>query len=191
MKVLGIRGSPRRRGNTDLLLEQALAAARGAGAQVETITLQGLNINPCLHCDGCLKAGICVIKDDMQQIYTELREADRLIIASPIFFMGLTAQMKAMIDRCQALWVMKYVLKQPVALNSNGERRGLFISVGGTGFSNLFQSPLVTIKSLFTVIDIKYAGEITFSRIDEKGAIKEHPTALQDAFEAGRHLVED
>lgn len=189
MKVLGIAGSPRRGGNTDLLLEQAIAGAGNAGAETETILLREMDIAPCLHCDGCLKEGKCVIDDDMQLVYPKLREADRLVIASPMFFMGLTAQTKAMIDRCQALWALKYVLKQPVALNSGGERKGFFLSVGGTGFSNLFQSAMPTIKSWFVVIEVKYAGELTFAKIDAKGAIKQHPTAMQDAFEAGKQLV--
>ncbi|MFA4837649.1 MAG: NAD(P)H-dependent oxidoreductase, partial [Dehalococcoidia bacterium] len=119
----------------------------------------------------------------------KLREADRLVIASPMFFMGLTAQTKALIDRCQALWALKYVLKQPVALNSGGGRKGLFFSVGGTGFAHLFESAMPTIKSWFAVIEVKYAGGLTFARIDEKGAIQNHPTALKDAFEAGKNLV--
>ena len=191
MKVLGIAGSPRRGGNTDLLLQQALDGAKNAGVETETIILSELNIAPCRHCDGCLEKGQCVIDDDMQQIYPKLREADRLIIASPMFFMGLTAQTKAMIDRCQALWVLKDVLKQPVALNSGGERKGLFISVGGTGYSYLFKPSLVTLKSFFAVIEVSLVGEVTFSKIDAKGEIKQHSTALDEAFEAGKKLVEE
>ena len=191
MKVLGIAGSPRRGGNTDLLLEQAMEGARSAGAEVETIVISELEIAPCLHCDGCLDTGECVIDDDMQQVYPKLRQADRLIIASPMFFMGLTAQTKAMIDRCQALWVVKDTLKQPVALNSGGERKGLFVSVGGTGYSYLFKPSLVTLKSFFAVIDVTFAGEVTFSKVDAKGEIKDHPTALKEAFEAGKKLAEE
>ena len=189
MKVLGIAGSPRRGGNTDLMLEQAMAGAGEAGGETESIVLHGLDISPCRHCGGCLEAGQCVIEDDMQWIYIKLRQADRLIVASPVFFMGLTAQTKMMIDRCQALWAMKYILKQPVALSSGQERKGLFISVGGTGFSRLFESSLATIKSFFMVLDVIIEGKLTFSRIDAKGAIKEYPTALQDAFAAGKRLA--
>lgn len=153
------------------------------------IVLHGLNIYPCKHCGGCLEAGWCVIEDDMKWIYTRLQEADRLIVASPVFFMGITVQTKMMIDRRQALWAMKYVLKQPVVLNLNGERRGLFNSVGGTEFSKLFQPSLVTIKSFFMVLDVALVGELTFSRIDARETIMEHPTALQDAFEAGKGLI--
>ena len=190
MKVLGIAGSPRRGGNTDILLEQALEGAKSIGAETETIEISDLDISPCLHCDGCLEEGNCVVNDDMQSVYTKLREADRIIIASPMFFMGLTAQTKALIDRCQALWAIKYVLKQPLALNSGGERKGFFISVGGTGYKDNFDSPRPILKSWIAVIDVKFTGELTYAKIDEKGAIKDHPTALRDAFEAGKNLAQ-
>jgi len=124
-------------------------------------------------------------------VYPKLREADRIIVASPMFFMGLTAQVKAVIDRCQALWALKYVIKEPIPLNSGGERKGFFISVGGTGFKHNFDSAYPILKSWMAVIDVKYTGELTYLKIDEKGAIKDHPTALSDAFEAGKKLVEE
>ena len=124
LKLLAIAGSPRCDGNTDLLLREVVRGAEGEGALVKAVFLRDLCIAPCRHCDGCLKTGRCVVDDDMQWIHTELRRADRLAVASPIFFMGLTAQTKAMIDRCQALWVMKYVLGLPVAANGGRERRG-------------------------------------------------------------------
>ncbi len=189
LRVLGISGSPRRDGNTDLLLQQVIAGASSQGAEIKTVILSQLDISPCRHCDGCLKTGKCVVDDDMQWLHSELRGADRLVLASPIFFMGVTAQTKAMIDRCQALWVIKYVLKLPVAINTDKERRGIFISVGGTKLRNLFQPAIATVKSWFTTLDIKYDGELAFSGIDEKQAIIRHPTALKEAFTAGQKLV--
>lgn len=189
MKVLGIAGSPRREGNTDLLLEQAISGAESAGAETEIIVLSRLNVAPCRHCDGCLAAGQCVIDDDMQSIYPRLRQADRIILSSPMFFMGITAQAKAMIDRCQALWAIKYVLKQPVAMNAGGERRGLFIAVGGTGFTSQFDASRPVVKSWLTVMDAFLADELHYSKVDQKGAIRNHETALQDAFERGKKLV--
>ena len=189
IKVLGIAGSPRRGGNTDLLLQEVMAGATSQGAEVKTIILSELNIAPCRHCDGCLESGECVIPDDMQWIHRELRETDRLTLASPIFFMGVTAQTKAMIDRCQALWVMKHVLKLPISTHSH-KRLGLFISVGGRGDAKLFEAAIATVKSWFNTLDIAYAGELLFSGIDEKGAIAQHPTALQQAFITGQKLVD-
>ncbi len=188
-KVLGIAGSPRRDGNTDLLLKEAVAGTVNKNVQTKIVTLSELNIAPCRHCDGCLKTGKCVIEDDMQWLYTELRELDYLILASPIFFMGVTAQTKAMIDRCQALWVLKYMLKLPLSLSRSQERKGLFISVGGTKMVNLFQPAIATVKVWFKTLDISYVGELVFPGIDTKGAILSHPTALKEAFTAGQRLV--
>jgi hypothetical protein len=94
-----------------------------------------------------------------------------------------------MIDRCQALWVIKYVLKLPVSINPGKERMGFFVSVGGTRLHNLFQPAMATVKSWFTILDIGYAGELVFSGIDEKEAILRHPTALKDAFAIGQKLA--
>jgi multimeric flavodoxin WrbA len=189
LKVLGIAGSPRRDGNTDYLLQQVIAGASSQGAETKTIILSELNISPCRHCDGCIKTGKCMIDDDMQWIHNDLRESDRIVLASPIFFMGVTAQTKAMIDRCQALWVIKYVLKLPVALNSGKERKGIFVSVGGRRVPDLFQQAMATVKSWFTTLDINYDGDLVFSGIDEMKAILRHPTVLQDAFVAGQKLT--
>ena len=190
MKVLGIAGSPRRDGNTDLLLNEVMRGAASRGAEVKTVILKNLKIAPCQHCDACLEAGNCRIQDDMQEIYRELKAADRIVLASPIQFMTVTAHMKAMIDRCQALWARKYVLKIP-PLGEERERRGLFIAVGGRTVANLFEPALATVKALFNTLNITYAGDLLFRRIDEKGAITKHPDALKQAFLAGQKLVED
>jgi len=190
VKVLGIAGSPRRGGNTDLLLAEFMRGAASKRAEVKTIVLNDLKITPCQHCDACLKAGNCRIEDDMQMVYRELEQADRIVLASPIQFMGVTAQMKAMIDRFQALWARKYVLKVP-PLGTSRERKGFFISVGGRKIANLFEPALVMVKTVFRILDITYAGELLFPGVDEKGAIAKHPDALQQAFFAGQKLVED
>ncbi len=188
--MLGIAGSPRRGGNTDLLLAEVMKGAASRGAEVNTIVLNDLKVTPCQHCDACLETGRCKVEDDMQMVYRELEDADRIVLASPIQFMGVTAQMKAMIDRCQALWARKYVLKLP-PLGNRRERKGVFISVGGRKIANLFEPALATVKTLFRILDITYAGELLFSEVDEKGAIAKHPGALRQAFLAGQELVED
>lgn len=189
MKVLGVAGSPRRGGNTDLLLAEVMKGAASQGARVKTIILNDLKITPCQHCDACQQAGNCRINDDMQMVYRELADADRIVLASPIQFMGVTAQAKAMIDRCQALWARKYVLKIP-PLGNQHERKGLFVSVGGRNIPNLFEPALAVVKTLFRVLNITYVGELVFPAIDEKGAIARHPNALHQAFLAGQRLAE-
>lgn len=190
-RVLGIGGSPRPEGNTALLLQQAISGVETQGALTKTVILSQLNIAPCRHCDECWETGKCIVQDDMQWLSHELREADYVILASPIFFMGVTAQVKAMIDRCQALWVMKYVLKLSIALNLHSKRKGLFISVGSTRLPNLFQPAIATVKSWFTTLDIIYTDNLLFSGIEKKGAITKHPTALKEAFIAGQKLIQN
>jgi len=189
VRVLGISGSPRRGGNTDLLLEEVLTGAASKGAETKTINLTELKIEPCQHCDACLVKGKCKINDNMQKIYDEFRTADRIVLASPIQFMTVTAHLKAMIDRCQALWACKYVLKIP-PLGDERERKGYFISVGGRKVPNLFEPALVTIKTLFRTMNVTYAGELLFPGIDEKGAILKHPDAMKQAFELGQKMVD-
>lgn len=188
MKVLGIAGSPRAGGNTDQLLAELMRGAASQGATVRTLFLSDLRIGPCLHCDNCFKKGECKIPDDMRIVYKELESADRIVLASPIHFMGVTAQMKAMIDRCQSLWAKKYILKIP-PLGDTRERQGFFIAVAGRKSANVFDGALLTVKSLFSVLDVTYAGELLFRNIDEKGAIAQHPDALKQAFLAGQKLV--
>jgi multimeric flavodoxin WrbA len=189
LKILGIAGSPRKDGNTDLLLEQVLAGVSNEQNEIKKVVLRELRINFCRHCGGCLKTGTCVQQDDMKWLHRDLREADYIILASPIFFMALAAQTKAMIDRCQALWVMKHILKVPVSIPPGKERKGIFISVGGTKFDNLFEPSRATLKAWFSTLEVKSHGELTFRSIDEKGAISKHPTALQDAYNLGKRLT--
>ena len=187
MEVLGIMGSPRRRSNTEILLDKALEGAAAAGAEVEKLLVSRLKISPCVEDYGCLEAGNCSIKDAMQEVYEKLLRADHVILASPIFFYGITAQAKALVDRSQALWVRKHVLK--TAGQDQRIRRGLFISVGATRGEKLFDGAVLTAKYFFDAIDVKYAGDLLIRGVDDRGQIEEHPTALQDAFRLGRELV--
>lgn len=185
MKVLGIMGSPRIKGNTDLLLDEALKGAQGQGAEIEKIVVDKLKIAPCKEYYGCLRDGDCVIRDDMDGIYPKLLEADRIIVASPIFFYGVTAQVKALIDRCQAIWARKYVLKQKL---SNKERKGAFIAVGATKGKQLFDGSILVIKYFFKAIDVSYVDELLVRGVDKRGEIKDQPVALFEAFELGKRL---
>jgi len=180
-------GSPRIKGNTDLLLDEALRGGQSQGAEVEKIIVDKLNIAPCREYYGCVKDGNCVIRDDMDGIYPKLLDADRVIVASPMFFYGLTSQVKALIDRCQALWARKYVLKQTPP---DSGRKGAFIAVGATRGKQLFDGSVLTVKYFFQSIGIKYVDELLVRGVDKRGEIREHPTALSDAFELGRRLAQ-
>jgi len=180
-------GSPRIKGNTDLLLDEALRGAQSQGAEVEKLVADKLNIAPCREYSRCLKDGNCAIRDDMDDIYPKLLDADRVIVASPIFFYGLTSQVKALIDRSQAIWARKYVLKQNLP---DSGRKGAFIAVGATRGEKLFDGSILTVKYFFKTIGVKYVDELLIPGVDKKGEIKEHPTALSDALELGRRLAQ-
>ncbi len=132
MFVVGVLGSPRRGGNAELLLDRALEGARAAGAETETLILNEMDILPCQDCAGCDETGACTYEDDGERVYDAVRRADGLIIASPIFFGSLPAQVKGMIDRFQSLWVYKDLLTMPIVADGGKSRRlRLFLCVGG------------------------------------------------------------
>ncbi len=190
MKVLGIAGSPRRDGNTQLLLDRALKGAELEGARIDKIILNDLDFSPCQECGGCDDTGVCIVDDDMHIIYKKVKEADALVLSSPIFFGNLSAQTKMMIDRFQCWWVAKYVIKQPI-ISKERRRRGIFLSVSGRGKQEYFECAKRTVKILFINIELVYIGDLLYPRVDKKGEILDHPTAMEEAFIAGQNLVSD
>lgn len=193
MKILAISGSPRRRGNTARLLERAVEGAAGRGAEVETIFVRDLKMSGCIACGGCDQEGLCVVEDDMQALYPKLRTYPRLIIASSVFFASIPAQLKAIIDRCQACWVEKYRLKKFVQERPQG-RKALFISTCGWKKETrigkeMFHCPLATIKAFLATLDIKLTETLLYHGIDDISPIDTRPEALQEAFEAGQRLA--
>jgi hypothetical protein len=182
-------GSPRIGGNSDLLLDAVLQAAAEEGADCQKVVLNRMEIKPCQHCDGCTRTkGRCVVEDEMQSLYDPLRAADRIVLAAPVFFMSLPAQAKAMIDRCQPFWVVKYLVGQPTA-QSEHERRGLYLGVGGCDFRTLFDSARLILRAWFTILDVPQWDVLTYHPVERRGQIKQHPTALAEAAEAGGRLA--
>ena len=188
MKVIAFLGSPRIDGNTELLLHEAVKAIEEQGHGVRTFKLNYLRIKPCQDCGGCDKTGKCIINDDMNEIYDAIREADRIILASPIFFFGMSAQTKAMVDRCQSFWCEKYLLKQTIPEGPYG-RKGLLLLVGGMKKEIGIQCGDATAKAFFRTVSVPSHEVLGVLEVDAKGAILEHPTALKNAYEAGRRLV--
>jgi len=189
VKVLGISSSPRLKGNSDLLLREALAGAESVAAQVEYLRLCDLNISPCVECNSCYKTGRCRIEDDYQMVMSKMLDADRLIFATPIFFMNVCAQAKILIDRCQCLWAHKYVLNKPLITGSGRDRRAMVIAVGGTKSKKMFESIRLTMKYYFDVLDMRYVANLFVNKVDDCGEIKKHPLAMKEAYRLGSELV--
>jgi putative NADPH-quinone reductase len=195
--ALGIAGSPRRHGNTEILLDQFLAGAEEAGAQVDKVVVARLDTAGCIECNGCWEDGICVVKDDFQAVNKKLVESDVIALASPLFFWNVSAQVKALIDRGQSQWARKFVVEKPLAptLAGRERRRGVFICVGGDS-REYFEGAVRTVRSFFRVYQTDYWGDLLYSDVEDKGEIKEHHTAedsaaMQQAFELGRRAVRD
>jgi multimeric flavodoxin WrbA len=188
MKVLGIYGSPRTGGNTDMLLDEALKGATDAGAEVSSIRGCDMDIGGCIECGGCDATGECVVDDDMQRVYPLLDEADVIILASPMFFYSMPAQAKALIDRCQAMWCRRL-------LRSSGEKkppsrgRGYLIAVGATKGKNLFEGAELVAKYFYDALHMTYEGGLFVRSVEGKADIAKHPDELKRAFELGKDAV--
>jgi multimeric flavodoxin WrbA len=190
MRIIAFMGSPRKEGNTAILLREAIRGVVESGGEVTTFNLARMKIRPCQNCGGCDTTGVCIIEgDEMPAVYAALREATRIILASPIFFAGLSAQTKAMVDRCQAFWCEKYLLNRPLPAGPEG-RKGLFITVGGMKTGKGVECGGATATAFFRTLSVPEHASLGYRGIDAKGAITGHPTALQEAYAAGRALVQ-
>jgi len=187
VKVVAFLGSPRVKGNTELLLAEALRGIEEGGHEVILFRPSSMRIAPCLNCDGCVETGQCIIKDDMDKVYEAISEADRVVVASPVFFFGIPAQLKALIDRCQALWCKKYLLKQPIT-DKEG-RKGLLVMVGGMARERGFEASNATVTAFFRTIDVPEHEFIYFKKIDAKGEVLNHPEALKATYKAAKRLL--
>ena len=188
MRVLGISTSPRLEGNSDLLLRRALGGAGSAGARVEHIRLCDFEIAPCIECNACYTTGVCTVKDDYQGLLQKMLDADRLIFATPVFFMSVCAQAKTLIDRGQCLWAHKYILKRP-PIWDRADRRAMVIAVGGSKGTKQFESIRLTMKVYFDALDVRYAANLFVNQVDEAGEIEKHPSAMNEAFRLGSELA--
>lgn len=188
MKVLGISTSPRIKGNSDLLLRRALAGAESAGADAEYVHLSHYRIGPCIECNACYTTGECKVRDDYQALLKKILDADRLVFASPIFFMSVCAQAKNLIDRGQCLWALKYVLKKE-SIAVGRDRRAMVIAVGGSKSKKQFESIRLTMKTYFDALDMKYFANLFVDQVDDRGEVEGHPSALDQAYQLGAQLA--
>jgi len=186
MFILGINSSPRIGGNTDILIDKSLGGARLKGAETEKIILNKLKFSPCQECENTRDDGVCIIEDDMQFVYKKIKKADAIILASPIFFGSLSAQMKMMIDRFQCIWKAKYIYKKDLYKTM---RTGAFICVAASKRIDFFNNAKSIVRNFFKVNSVDYKEELFCPGIDKKGEILKHPEFLEESFELGRRIA--
>jgi multimeric flavodoxin WrbA len=176
MKIIGILGSSRKRGNSDILLDIALKEAKKSGAEVSKISLRGKTIAPCDGCGKCQKSGKCVVKDDMQGIYQEMLEADGILWATPIYFWSMTGQTKIVLDRTFALSNPRLQLANKVGgLITVASIRGCMST------AHIFHSYFRFMSMFFT--------ESVTGLASAKGAIKESESTILSVKEMMRQMV--
>ena len=182
---MGILGSPRRDGNSEMLLDKAMEGAGSSGLDTEKIILNELRFLPCQECGGCQSRGNCIVDDQMQVVYKKIDEAQALILASPIFFGSLTAQVKAMIDRYQCRWAAKYILGKK---ETKPSKKGFLILVSATNKDSFFKNAESIVKNFFAVLAVEFAGNLYCPNVDKKGKILEYQDCLKEAFELGKNM---
>ena len=189
MDVLVFLGSPRKKGNSEILTEAVLEGVREAGGSPEIIRLCDLKISPCISCGGCNKTGKCVVEDDMTPLYDKIITTDKIIVTSPIYFYGITAQTKAFIDRTQALWNRKRLMEKKGEWLENPERKGFFISVAATRGARIFEGAVLTMKYGYDAMGTNYAGGFLVTGPDKRGDMAKNEQKLSEAREAGKNFI--
>jgi len=188
MLLLGLQGSPRKKGNTNYLLNLFASEAEKMGCRTEIIQADRPDLKPCIGCGFCEKKGRCAITDDaMAEVFTLFRKADVIVAASPIFFYGITAQLKAIIDRSQTLWSRKYVFK--LADPAAHFRKGFLLSVGATKGKTLFDGVNLTTKYFFDAVGAEFTGSLLYRSIEGIGDMEKHTGVADDVEEAVKGLL--
>jgi multimeric flavodoxin WrbA len=188
MLVLGFQGSPRKKGNTAFLLTNFMQAIEKLGAQTRIIEVTQKNIIPCKEYVVCERKGYCPIDDDVKtEIYPLIRQAEVVVLATPIFFFNMSAQLKALVDRCQLFWARKYKLK--LTDPAKKTKRGFLLAVGASKGKSLFDGLQLTAKYFFDAIDARYEGSLTYREIEGPKDLAKHPKVLTDIEKAAVDLI--
>ena len=175
-RILILTGSPRRNGNTDRLA-QSFAKGAEESNQVEIVSVCDYKVNPCIGCNSCFsrEGHRCFQNDDMTAIYEKLSQADILIIASPVYFYGISSQLKAIIDR----------LHTPLRNSFNIKKLGLIL-VGAATLPELFDAIITQYRLVLNFFKLEDAGSVLVRGAKEKGEVSEED--LKKAFELGKSL---
>jgi len=185
MKVLAINGSPRKNGNTQVMIEEAAKPLRRAGIRVEVASIRDYNIRPCNACEACYKKPWhCPIKDDAVKLLRKMKNADGLIVGSPVYGAGVTAQLKALLDRGVIACInqdFKNKIGGAIAVGATphgGQEFVIFQIVSGFAFQGMIVAhPKVELLG-------------AMGTADDRGTIKEDEYGLRCANELGQRMVE-
>lgn len=190
MDVLAFNGSPRKGGNTEVLLREVVSGIEAAGGHIDVFRLNSMAFRPCQNCGGCDREGKCVLQDDLIPVYDRILAVERIVIASPIYFYGVSAQTKTFIDRMQALWNRKRLLRQKGEWHDDPERKGMFLSVAATSGPKIFDGAVLEARYGLDAMGFGLAEELLVKGVDKKGEMAARGEVLAAARELGRRFVE-
>ncbi len=183
--ILGIAGSPRRHGNSDRLLDAALAGARDAGAQTSIVVAAEAGLLPCRGCNACSADGVCNQRDGGPALYAAIDEADAIIVASPVYFATVPGVLKVLYDRMQPYWARTHVLHQPRPPRRPGAI--LLARAGGDPFG--FDAAEATTCSVLAVLGIDVLGEVRVAGVDSRDDLVPGSSSLVDANVLGAEVA--
>ncbi len=189
MKVLIINGSPRKKGHTENLTEEVIRGIKSVerNLEIEFLKASEMNISPCTACGVCENKAYCIIKDDMQVVYEKIEDCDVIIIASPLYFCTVTAQIKPLIDRAQMYFNNRVFRKQPIIKEEN-KRKGILVSTGGAEYPNQFGCIETTVSYFFNEINAELQRPVYAAKTDER-PVEEQTKALEIAFSVGEEVA--
>ena len=179
--VLVLKSSPRENGNSNTLAEQVETGAKEAGADVERLILHHMDIRPCDACDVCQETGVCIVKDDMQQVYPLLKKADAIVIAGPVYWFTISAQAKLCIDR----W---YALESPQGSGLRDKQIGIVLTYGDTDlYTSGGINAIHTFESIFRYIGAEITGMV-YGTVHGIGDVEKQPELMESAYQLGQKL---
>lgn len=176
MKILGIMGSPRKMGNTEILLDVSLEEIKNSGMTVTKISLRGKKIASCTGCEKCHETGRCVIKDDMEEIYQEMLESKGIIWATPVYFWSMSSLAKTAMDRTYALNYPKLQLASKVG--------GAIVVARARGCMNT-----ANLFNMYFSYNHMFFADFTWGYAGGRGDVKKNIAAMSTAKEMGRQMV--
>jgi multimeric flavodoxin WrbA len=183
VKVVGFVGSPRVGGNTATLVAEVLRGAASAGAETELVALNKLKIAPCQACDVCRKLKRCHVRDDMQPLYAKFLNADAIVLGTPIYWWGPSAQLKAFIDR----W---YAIAQEGIQEKLAGKRSLLVCAFGDNDLATSDATVSCVRSAVEWLDMRFAEPLLGPGLGEPGEAAQDAALMRRAYEAGVALGE-
>lgn len=187
--VLAILGSPLADGNTSHLLDHAIRGVQDAGCTVDKILVTNLSFESCQEMMFCREQETCIMDDDMQQVYPKIRNADAIILATPVMCMGIPGKLKSFMDRCQVFYQAKYLRKHSlVPEGKRASREALVICIAGMNVPEVFVGARLTVRAFLDIIDCRYGDDLLVSDMDTLQDVSRDPGLCEAAYRKGRAL---